>query len=511
MSHDDLTPYDGTPLSRRRFLTLAGGAAGALALVRPAEALAQLPLATRERGAARANFVKLIAARTTIDLAGKPVKTWAYNDAVPGPVLRVRAGETVRARVTNRLYDTTTVHWHGIALANPMDGVPDVTQRAIARGKSFDYEFVAPDPGTYFFHPHVGLQLDHGLYAPLIVDDPAEPGGYDKEWIIVLDDWTDGVGPSPATILARLRKGKGMGMGSGMDMGSSKRSGMDMGGQGKSKARGSAMDSMMSDALGGMAGDVAYPLYLLNGRPPKDPQTFRAKRGQRIRLRLINAGSDTAFRFAIGGHRLTVTHADGFPVEPVETDAVLLGMGERIDAIVTCQGDANPVVARAEGKGKAAHAVLRAGTGAIRRWKVPELNRQLVTVSDLVPGASATLAPRAANRVHRLVLGGNDMSYRWTINGKAYNGDLDYAIAQGDRVRIVFRNTSTMWHPMHLHGHTFAVMTNETPGVRKDTVVVKPGDTVAVEFDADNPGSWMVHCHNTYHLEAGMMTTLRYT
>ena len=513
MSSENFDPTGA--LSRRRFLALAAGAAGVLATARPAGALTRTALAMPGPLATPTNLVELTAGPTTIDLAGKAVKTWAYNGVVPGPVVRVRAGETVRARLTNHLEDETTVHWHGIAIANGMDGVPDVTQAPIAKGASFDYQFVAPDPGTYFFHPHVGLQLDDGLYAPLIVDDPAEPGAYDDEWIIVLDDWTDGLGRSPAKILAGLRQGmdRGSGKRSGMGMGSSETSkdtGIDMGGSGRSKAK-DATSPMMSKTLGGMGGDVAYPVYLINGRPPRDAETFRAKAGQRIRIRLINAGSDTAFRFAIGGHRLTVTHTDGFPVRPVETDSVLLGMGERIDVLVRCRGDANPVVARAVGKGDEARAVLRAGAGSIRHWDIPELRRQLTTVADLTVAKSEALAPRVPDRTHRLVLGGSEMDYRWTINRKTYDPAVRYPISAGERVRLEFRNASMMWHPMHLHGHTFAVSKNGRPGVRKDTVVVKPGKSVAVDFDADNPGAWVMHCHNGYHLEAGMMTTVQYT
>jgi len=91
----------------------------------------------------------------------------------------------------------TSVHWHGIALRNDMDGVPGITQRPIKAGSGFEYAFTAPDPGTYFYHPHSGVQLDRGLYGVLIVDDPAEPGAYDQEWVVVLDDWLDGTGRTP--------------------------------------------------------------------------------------------------------------------------------------------------------------------------------------------------------------------------------------------------------------------------------------------------------------------------
>ena len=113
---------------------------------------------------------------TTLDLAGTTVNTWAYGDSVPGQLIRATAGDFLRVTVDNRLPADTTVHWHGIRLRNAADGVPGVTQDPIKPGAKYVYEFTAPDPGTYFFHPHVGVQLDRGLYAPLIIDDPAEPG-----------------------------------------------------------------------------------------------------------------------------------------------------------------------------------------------------------------------------------------------------------------------------------------------------------------------------------------------
>jgi FtsP/CotA-like multicopper oxidase with cupredoxin domain len=107
----------------------------------------------------------------------------------------VRVGEVLRVRLDNRLPEPTSIHWHGVVVRNDMDGVPGVTQPPVAANSRFVYEFTVPYAGTYFFHPHVGLQLDRGLYAALVVDDPAEPGGYDQEAVVVLDDWTLGVGP----------------------------------------------------------------------------------------------------------------------------------------------------------------------------------------------------------------------------------------------------------------------------------------------------------------------------
>jgi FtsP/CotA-like multicopper oxidase with cupredoxin domain len=240
----------------------------------------------------------LTAATGTVDLGGRTVSAWTY-DGLPGAVVRVRAGEQVRATVTNNLPQSTSVHWHGIALRNDADGVPDVTQPPIALGTSYTYQFTADRPGTYWLHPHSGTQLDRGLYAPLIVEDPTEAGSHDTEWVVVLDDFLDA---DPDAQLNTLRKGMAGGM---------------------------MTDHATSVLLGGDAGDVSYPHFLLNGRVPAAPHTLTARPGQRLRLRLINAGADTAFRVALGGHHMRITHTDGYPVRPVDTDALLIGMGER--------------------------------------------------------------------------------------------------------------------------------------------------------------------------------------
>ena len=148
--------------------------------------------------------VRLHARPVQVDLAGQTVSTWAYGDTIPGAGIRVTAGDRVRVAFTNDLPVETSIHWHGLAIRNDMDGVPGVTTPAVPSGGSFDYDFVVPDAGTHWFHPHTGLQLDTGLYAPFIVDDPQDPGDYDREWVVVLDDWTDGVGPSPDDIYAGL-------------------------------------------------------------------------------------------------------------------------------------------------------------------------------------------------------------------------------------------------------------------------------------------------------------------
>ena len=488
------------PVSRRQFLAVAAtvGLAGGCSLIptrsQPVQASSLAVAAAetrRRRPGARVHQLTLTAATADLDLAGRQVTAWAYNHTVPGPLLRVRAGEVLRVQLDNRLPEATTIHWHGIRLRNDMDGVPDMTQSPVPPGSRFTYEFTVPDPGTYFFHPHVRLQLDRGLYAALLVDDPAEPGGYDQEAVVVLDDWTLGVGPTPEQLQDRLMRQGGM-----MNMDG----GMGMLGQGG------------SPELGGAGGMIDYPLYLLNGHPPTDPPTIRARPGQRLRLRVINAAADTAFRLALGDHRLTVTHTDGFPVAPTTVDTVLVGMGERCDALVTLGDGAFPLVALAEGKQGRAVGVVRTAPGAPPATDAGpgELDGRLAALAALGPDPQGMLPAARPDRTHQLLLSGGMMSPQWTINGRTFDQAEPLPVRTGERVRLVFGNQSMMFHPMHLHGHTFQVQQGGRPGPRKDTVIVRPMEQLAVDLEADNPGQWMVHCHNLYHQEAGMMTTLSY-
>lgn len=479
-----------------------------------AQVVGQVEAARRKAGAARV-AATLTPRPVTLDLGGITVPSWGYAESAPGPLIRARAGDLIRVTVQNQLPTDTSVHWHGVALRNDMDGVPHITQAPIAAGGTHVYEFTAPDPGTYFYHPHSGVQLDRALYGVLVIEDRNEAGDYDAEWIVALDDWIDGTGRTPDQVLATLQSMSGMGNSTaGTDMGGMNQGdmgGMDMGGT-------DGTESMTSPLLGG-AGDTAYPYYLINGRVATAPVTLRAKPRQRVRIRFVNAASDTAFRVALGGHRLTVTHTDGFPVTATATDGFLLSMGERVDVTVTLADGVFPLVAAAEGKTGQALAIVRTGAGAAptARTRPAELDRKILVTSSLRPTEAVRLADRKPDRVHRLQLGGSMMPYQWTINGVTFAKSQPLIVGRGERVRLQLVNTTTMFHPMHTHGHTFAVVgasggidTGGAVGARKDTVIVTPKQTVTVDLDANNPGQWMVHCHNIYHAETGMMVNLAY-
>ncbi|MFG2978130.1 multicopper oxidase family protein [Streptomyces sp. NPDC048331] len=458
--------------------------------------------------------VKATATATPLDLgAGITVRSWAYGDKLPGQEVRATAGGTLALTLANNLPEATSMHWHGLALRNDMDGVPGLTQRDIAPGGSFPYRFAVPTPGTYWFHPHTGVQQDRGLYGALVVEDPKEPLSYDKEWVVVLDDWIDGVdGATPDAVLAELRKGMSGNGGAHAAHGpSASPSAPTSTSPGAGKKRSYVAMGGHSDYLGGDAGDVVYAHYLINGRVADDPSVLTAKPGDRIRLRIINAGGDTAFRIALGDHELTVTHSDGYPVAQTRTGSLLLGMGERYDVLVTAKDGVFPLTALAEGKEGSALAVLRTGSGTAptAATRPAELDAPPLMADALKAAGPVALAPRDPDRTVQIRLTGNMNAYNWAFDAKPYTPDQRHPVKAGERVRLVFANNTPMWHPIHLHGHTFALGDQEG-GARKDTAILLPGRRLTVDFDADNPGLWMTHCHNVYHSESGMMTVLGY-
>jgi multicopper oxidase len=437
--------------------------------------------------------VEFTPAEADVDLGGVTVKTWAYGGQVPGKEIRIRKGQSLRAPVTNKLPGAgTTIHWHGIAIRNDMDGVPVLTQQEIGAGQQFTYEFTVPDSGTYYYHSHVGTQLDRGLQGPLIVEDPSDGTDYDDELVVMLDDWIDGTGTTPELVLENLRK-------SGMKP---------------------MQDTPMAGVgpttpLGSDGGDVTYPHYLINGHVKTNPQVKSYRAGQRIRLRIIGAGADTAFRVALPDTPMTITHTDGYPVVARQADSVILGMGERVDATVTLKSSV-PVIAAAEGKDGYARMDLRVNDAPVSTNVdafVTTLRAMApVNTANLLAAPNVQLPQRDPDKTLEMRLAGPRDGYNWPINGILYNPPNNgMPVSAGQRVRVRLTNESMMFHPIHLHGHTFQVMQDAGPAARKDTVLVPPLETVDFEFDTNNPGRWITHCHNDYHLESGMATFIYYT
>ncbi|MBB1023848.1 MULTISPECIES: multicopper oxidase family protein [unclassified Dietzia] len=461
----------------------------------------------------RAVDVTVTAALAAFGLAGRQVSARSYGDGPVGPEIRASLGDELRVHHVNALDEETVIHWHGIQIRNDMDGAPPLTGENVAPGGSYDYAFRLPHAGTYWYHSHSGLQADEAMLGALIVEDPKDPYGADVDLVVVLDDWTVGHGPSPEDLLRALNPALGGHAGHG--------------GHGGHQGHGSVTtttttpvdpEAMARTAgphpesveLGGMTQHISYPVHLINGRPTADAEPLVAPPGATARLRIINAAAETPYRVAVGGRMMRVIETDGFPCEPVDAASVLVGMAQRVDVLVEVGSGTWPVVARVEGTDDFVATTLRSrdsvtSVDLARSGRIPELDRTPVQDSGLRATEASALPARSPDRTFRLELIQSPSDYVWGIAGPDVG---KVTMRTGERIRVEMTNNTTMWHPMHLHGHTFGVP--EYGGLRRDTVIIHPGQNLAFEFDADNPGAWMFHCHNAYHLDAGMTTNFYY-
>ena len=460
---------------------------------------------------------------------GRVWRTWAYNGQFPGPEIRVKEGERLRVAVKNRLPDAgTTVHWHGVPVPNGMDGVPNVTQAPIPPGETMTYEYEAAPAGTYMYHSHQALQLDRGLVGPLIIEERTPHVEYDREHTVILDDFLPG---PPRTLDALAGGGGGQDDGGGMMSGMMNRQSSDapdqqqgdgmMEGEGCPMMGGDSSSGGMQGGgmMGGMGGIVPpYEGLMINGKLPGDPPAFDVKEGERVRFRLINLSSATTYHLALAGHQMRVSHADARPVEPVEVDSLLIGMGERYDVIVEAnEPGAHTLLARTvEGTAPPARATVRYqgsrqnqppegevpdGLGGGRRLRYADLQ----SVETPLGQTTGSTGP---DRTFDLRLSGGMMMSRgeWAIDRQRYPDADALPLEKGEHVRVNMSNMSMMLHPMHLHGHFFRV-----GSALKDTVLVEPHmGRGSFDVVADNPGDWFFHCHNLYHLHAGMARVFSY-
>lgn len=419
---------------------------------------------------------------TTLDPDGRrPMPGVTVNGQYPGPEIRVREGSVLRVEVQNALADQpTAIHWHGLLVPAGMDGVPGVASDPIAPQRTFVYEFPLRQSGTYWYHSHWGLQEQIGLAGPLVVEDADDSLRVDRDVVVLLGDWLH---RSPSDVLAALKQGpaKPMAMTPGMPM----------------KAD---------------LSDVAYDAFLLNGRGTQAPWTLAATPGERIRLRIVNGGASTYFRIVLDGHPLQITHADGLAIAPVTVDQVTMGMAESYDAVVTLSGSGSYTLhaVAQDGSGQAIGVLHTPDVAPAPNLTIPPTTGRMLAYGDLRAAAPTTL-PDGPVRSYALNLQGDMARYVWTIDGQVYPKADPLLIRQGERVQVAMTNKTMMWHPMHLHGHFFRLLQGGGEvAPLKHTVNVAPGETVRIEFTADNPGRWFFHCHNLYHLEGGMARVFEY-
>jgi FtsP/CotA-like multicopper oxidase with cupredoxin domain len=480
---DDQVVMTGPTLARRAFL--AGGLGAAA-----------LPFLPRYGQAANEPIV-LHAAPAVQALAGgdyPKTEIWAFNGAAPGPLLRYRQGDRLQATLRNGLAQGTTVHFHGIRMPVAMDGVPGLTQDAVATGGTFDYDFDLPDAGTFWYHPHANSaeQVGRGLYGALIVEE-LEPPAVDRDLLWVLDDW-------------RL----------------------------DAEARIPPFGHRHDESHQGRLGNTVT----VNGDP--DPM-LRLRAGERVRLRLVNAANARVFGLTFEGHGPVVVALDGQPCTPHEPEGgrVDIGPAQRADLIIDAGGDPGARFRIIDGyyarqRYRLADIVyddaapLRTNPldapVALPANPLPPPELDGAVRQEVVLAGGAMFGMNMAQGGHGMHLMGPEIDLEamvkrgrfWALNGVDAGHDAVpepmMRVALGRTVVLAMHNHTEWDHPMHLHGHSFRVVArNGRPLDReewRDTVMLAPHDTAEVAFVADNPGTWMFHCHILEHQMTGMTTVI---
>jgi FtsP/CotA-like multicopper oxidase with cupredoxin domain len=454
---------------------------------------------------------RFAAEKRVLEVKGKaaPVLGLATGE----PVTHFTKGDPFRVTLDNGLDEPTLIHWHGLQPPSAQDGMPGLSQPPLPPGKSYDYDFPLTRAGTYWMHSHVGFQRSKLLAAPLIISDPADKDRDEQEVVIFLIDFSF---RAPEAIFADLTGGKGAmpgmaGMGKGAMAGMP---GMDHG----------SMPSMDHGAMPGMRGgmamdinDIDFDAYLANDRTLDDPAIERVEPGGKVRLRIINGSSATNFWIDLRGLTGELIAVDGDPVAPRHGRRFPIAMAQRLDirlAVPAGEG-AYPILALREGAVERTGIVLATKSAPITKLAVKgeAAMKPLGTAFEATLTAVQPLAPRRPDRTLVANLTGDMERFQWGINDKPYGEDTPFRVRRGERVALVMRNRTGMSHPMHLHGHDFQVVEiggRRLSGARRDTVLVPAMGGVTVVFDAVNPGKWAFHCHNEYHMMAGMMTSVQY-
>ncbi len=496
-----------------------------------------------------------------VNLTGKDSIATTVNGLLPGPVLKLKEGDTVTIRVTNRLEEMCTIHWHGIILDAEMDGVPGISFPGIAPGETFEHKFTVVQHGTYWYHAHT-LAEQTGVYGALVIEprNTSDEIDVDRDYPIMLSDWTD---ENPVDVYMNLKKMAGyynyrnltamdfiddaaqLGIGDAL----AKRHVWN-------KTRMSPND--FSDI------SAATYTYLMNGQSPAGHWHGTVKSGETVRLRFIGAATATFFDVRIPSLKMRVISTDGQAVHPVEVDELRIGSGETYDVIVKIPDDKaysifaqamdrsgyacgtlspmadmqaeapeldKPVLldavdmmgAMAQGsmsgmgmQTKVKHSKDEYGAGVDMRVDSPRLNlddpgpglrdngRHVLTYADLRSKAVPE-DMRLPTQEIELHLTGNMERFIWSIDGLKLNEAKPIHFRKGERIRVILHNDSTMIHPMHLHGMWSDLEAEDGSfQVRKHTIAVQPAQRVSFLVTADAEGRWAFHCHLLYHMAAGM-------
>ncbi|WP_085693267.1 MULTISPECIES: copper resistance system multicopper oxidase [unclassified Pseudomonas] len=266
-----------------------------------------------------------------VNITGTARTAMAINGSIPGPILRWREGDTVTLRVRNRLQQDTSIHWHGIILPANMDGVPGLSFHGIAPDGMYEYRFKVQQNGTYWYHSHSGFQEQVGVYGALVIDaKEPEPFTYDRDYVVMLSDWTD---EDPARVLSKLKKQSDYYNYHKRTVGDFVNDVSEMGWSAAVADRKMWAEMKMSPTDLADVSGYTYT-YLMNGQAPDGNWTGVFKPGEKIRLRFINGSAMTYFDVRIPGLKMTVVAADGQHVKPVAVDEFRIAVAETYDVIV---------------------------------------------------------------------------------------------------------------------------------------------------------------------------------
>jgi FtsP/CotA-like multicopper oxidase with cupredoxin domain len=429
----------------------------------------------------------------------QPDGTWGYRGI---------QGQDFNVIVENNINEPTAIHWHGLVLPNNQDGVPFVTQEPINPKQKYKYNFKLKQKGTYWMHSHYMFQAQKGLSAPLIIDDHKNKNDY-QEVIMFITDFSF---KEPEELWKELRKGMTHSTHNMNNMDEMNMSNMKMNMSDMNHGEMKNMDMLTPDL-----NDVKYDAYLVNYKAANNPDIIKINPSKKTLLRIINAASASNFIINLGELKGDAIAVDGEEIIPFSSSKFELAMAQRIDILLNISANdaAYPILAQGEGTKMQAGIILKTDNSKdiSLSEKAKEIAPALDYNQELILQAKNPLNPKKIDRSLTVNLEGNMQDYIWKLNGEEWPNVTALQVKEGERVEIIFNNKSMMSHPMHLHGHVFQVTEidgKKINGAMRDTVNILPNSTVKMEFDANNPGVWMLHCHVLYHEMGGMMTTLNY-
>ena len=434
--------------------------------------------------------------RRSIEVKARPANVFGLIQADSTPGLSLPAGGLFDVALRNETAEPTIVHWHGLTPPWEQDGVPNAPLPLVESKTDRRFRFPVGSAGTHWMHAHT-LQEQNLLAAPLIVFDPAERGRDEQDTVILLHDFSFS---TPEELLARLKGGAAHGPATGMDHSTM--------GHGTPTPEPSASPAAMSMDLN----DIDYDAYLANDRTLDDPEVVKVEMAGRVRLRIINAATATAFTIDLGGIAGTLIAVDGQDIAPIKGRRFPIAMGQRLDIRLELPriSEAFPILALREGARERTGIVLAPANAPV--IKLASEGQSTGPVVDLALEqtlrAAKPLASRQPDKQFDMALVGAMQGYTWGLQTKP-----KIVVREKDRVEVTMVNTSMMAHPMHLHGHHFQVVAidgRRFSGAVRDTVHIPPHRSATIAFDALNPGQWAFHCHHLYHMAAGMMANVNY-